>query len=158
MLLCDFPLLQLILSLASGRTTVLFEAPQITMALGTFEPPSRAETLAVVDRICAKHHIGGFAVAGHSFGSIPAGWIATAMPWRVGQAIFLDPVCFLLILPDVCYNFLYAPPRGWTSTLFRYAAAREVTVNNALHRHFWWYEVSRESHPMYCCFPLPFDA
>ena len=138
-------LAQLVLPLASNRTSLLFESPHISMAMGCFQPPSRIETLDAVERICDKHDIDRFVVGGHSFGSITAGWLATSMPWRVAQAIFLDPVVFLLVLPDVCYNFVYRATRRWIGRFFRYFTASEITINNALRRHFWWYEVSRNT-------------
>ena len=109
---------------------------------GSIKPLSRVDTLEAVECICSEHGIDRFVVGGYSFGSIPAGWLATAMPWRVSQAIFLDPVCFLLVLPDVCYQFLYRQPKCLKGALFRYFTGAEIAVNYTLRRHFWWYEVS----------------
>jgi len=40
------------------------------------------------------------------------------------------------------YNFLYRPPKTPMDYLIYYVLAREITINNALQRHFWWYENS----------------
>lgn len=83
------------------------------------------------------------AVAGHSFGSIVAGWAAAAFPQHVQQLILIDPVCLLLCFPDVAVNFLYRPP---SSNIIEHTIrglvdpSSEITVSHALRRHFWWYQ------------------
>jgi len=50
----------------------------------------------------------------------------------------VDPVCFLLISPSVAQHFCYRPPSNFLDELVDYFVAREIGVNNALHRHFQW--------------------
>lgn len=120
---------------------MLFESPHISMTWEAFEPPTKQQTLAAIDGICKRHGFSQVIAAGHSFGSIPAGWLATGRPWLVAQCVFVEPVCFLLCFPDVCYNFLYRPPTTIMEFLIYYFVATEATVNNTLKRHFRWHEV-----------------
>ena len=94
------------------------------MAMGCFKPLTRTQTLADVDSICDKHGIDRCTVAGHSFGSIPTGWLATSMPWRVAQAVFLETVCFLMVLPTTIYNFVYRVPKKSMQYVFRFLITR----------------------------------
>jgi hypothetical protein len=41
----------------------------------------------------------------------------------VKQLILLDPVCVLLALPDVMYNFLYRMPRSLTEHIIYYGGS-----------------------------------
>ena len=47
-------------------------------------------------------------------------------------------VCFLLISPSVAQHFCYRQPKNFLDELVDYFVAREIGVNNALHRHFQW--------------------
>jgi len=44
---------------------------------------------------------------GHSWGSNIVSWIAQSDPSIVAATIFLDPVCFMLQLRDIPYNWFY---------------------------------------------------
>lgn len=57
----------------------------------------------------------------------------------VGSTVLIDPVCFLLFLPDVAYNFVYRKPKTIITRLINLLASRELYTANALFRHFWWY-------------------
>jgi len=137
----SLPFPQFALPQSSGRTALLFEAPHISVNVHAYQPPTRVETVDAIEAICDTHGLKSVVVMGHSFGSIIAGWLATAKPTLVAQAVFVDPVCFLLCLPDVCYNFLYRPPKSLLEYAMHYLFSRESSINNALKRHFWWYEV-----------------
>jgi len=102
----SFHAMQMALPMASGRTSFLFESPQISMTMMHFEPPTRTQTVDAVEAICHKHGVSRASVAGHSFGTILTGWLANAKPHLVAQAIFADPACFLLCLPGTSINRL----------------------------------------------------
>jgi hypothetical protein len=76
---------------------------------------------------------------GHSFGSVPVAWLIQKVPHLVGSTVLIDPVCFLLFLPDVAYNFLYRKPQTLITRLINVLASRELYTANTLFRHFWWY-------------------
>lgn len=128
--------------LGKGREIILLEVPHIVTQL-SFEAPDRTETVESLAEILCLHSIAHCAVAGHSFGSIVAGWAAAAFPSQVQQLVLIDPVCLLLCLPDVAVNFLYRSP---PANLFHRTLkdlidpSSEITVSHALRRHFWWYQ------------------
>jgi len=128
--------------LGKGREIILLEVPHIVTQL-SFEAPDRTETVESLAEILSLHSIAHCAVAGHSFGSIVAGWAAAAFPSQVRQLVLIDPVCLLLCLPDVAVNFLYRSP---PANLFHRTLkdlidpSSEITVSHALRRHFWWYQ------------------
>lgn len=77
----------------------------------------------------------------HSWGSIQLSWLLKKTPERVGAALFLDPIVFLLHLPNVCYSFAYRTAWWWApSVLKQYIVASELGLANAIHRHFIWHE------------------
>jgi len=51
---------------------------------------------------------------------------------------FIDPVCFLLIKPDVCFNFMYREPADPTQLLINYFLAKELYIAHSLSRNFFW--------------------
>ena len=128
--------------MGKGREIVLLEVPHIITQL-SFEAPDRTDTVESLAEIFSLHSIAHCAVAGHSFGSIVAGWAAAAFPSQVQQLVLIDPVCLLLCLPDVAVNFLYRSP---PANLFHRTLkdlldpSSEITVSHALRRHFWWYQ------------------
>ena len=59
-------------------------------------------------------------------------------PEVISHVTLIDPVSLLLGLPDVAYNFIYRAPTSFIQRVICYGASREITVSNALHRHFCW--------------------
>lgn len=125
---------------ARNRHSILVEIPHITTNLH-FEATSHDIIVKAVERICQKHNFQDIVVAGHSFGSICAKNVAAALPHRVKQLVLIDPVCLLLFLPDVAYNFLYRTPNTRFGRFLKacFGISREITINHALRRHFFWY-------------------
>jgi pimeloyl-ACP methyl ester carboxylesterase len=105
-------------------------------------PPLRTvETVAALIGACHRGGEGAHCVA-HSMGCVIVQWLIRlggrgARP-AVASLTFVDPVCFLLISPSVAANFCYRFPRTFLDLLVSYFVAREVGVNNSLHRHFQW--------------------
>ncbi len=128
--------------LGKGREIIMLEVPHIVTQL-SFEAPDLTETVESLAEILALHQITRCSVAGHSFGSIVAGWAAAAFPEQVQQLVLVDPVCLLLCLPDVAVNFLYRSPSAnllERSVKDLIDPSSEITVSHALRRHFWWYQ------------------
>jgi hypothetical protein len=50
----------------------------------------------------------------------------------------VDPVCFMLFLPHLCYNFMYRKPVTPMHHILHYFTARELYISHTLHRHFFW--------------------
>lgn len=77
---------------------------------------------------------------GHSMGSTVLAWIIKRKPHLVRKAIFIDPVCFLLHLPDIAYNFVYRKPKTFVEWLLWWFASRELYVTWTLNRCFYWFQ------------------
>jgi len=67
-------------------------------------------------------------------------WMAKKAPQHVSSMTFMDPVCFLLIKPDVCYNFMYREPADPTQLLINYFLAKELYIAHSLSRNFFWFQ------------------
>eukprot|EP00494_Astrolonche_serrata_P007708 UN07741 len=65
---------------------------------------------------------------GHSFGSIPIAWMVREQKAMVSGRTFIEPVCFLLLKPDIAYNFVYRKPRNWGQLLISWFGARELHI------------------------------
>mmetsp|Transcript_31685 Transcript_31685/g.71248 ORF Transcript_31685/g.71248 Transcript_31685/m.71248 type:complete len:504 (+) Transcript_31685:301-1812(+) len=125
-------------NLCQGRAALLVELPHVGMGMD-LAPPSREQTVKAVLRALKRHRIRRCCVAGHSYGSFCAAWMVHEAKHVVAQLVLLDPMCLLLALPDVTFNFLYRQPKTATQRLIHWFAASEMGVNNTLRRHFWWY-------------------
>ena len=54
--------------------------------------------------------------------------------------LFIDPIPFLLHLPNVAFNFVYREPRLANEWKIWYFASRDADISRALSRHFFWAE------------------
>jgi len=129
-----------------NRDIVLLDLPEISLRWTPYlqhrhnTPLQTAETLAEIVSGCTKGEKGAHAVA-HSFGCVVIQWLLrlnTGSTPIASSVTMVDPVCFLLISPSVAQHFCYRPPSNFLDELVDYFVAREIGVNNALHRHFQW--------------------
>ena len=103
--------------------------------------PSPRAFAGAVKRILGKHGHTKADVVGHSFGTMLASSVVNYCPEVLGDSLVLiDPVCLLLSLPDVAYNFLYKPPTSIVDWMLVLGASRELTVARTLYRDFIWFE------------------
>ncbi|KAK4972547.1 hypothetical protein LTR66_005984 [Elasticomyces elasticus] len=110
-----------------------------------------AELLAILHQHPEYMSPAGFVLISHSYGSILTTHILsnpTLCP-LVANVLLIDPVCVLLHLPDVAYNFLARQPTpGWLWTAkgkanewqLWYFASKDPGVAHALSRRFFWSE------------------
>lgn len=130
---------ELLRQMPKGKDIFLVSLPHISMRIKE-DVPSSAEMVACLrDMLLSWDHTSAHFV-GHSFGSIVVAWMCRNAPETVAVATFLDPVCFLLIKPDVCYNFMYRQPETATQLLMHYFVARELYIAHSLSRNFFWYQ------------------
>lgn len=125
-------------NLCCGRAALLVEMPHVGMGLSLL-PPSREATINGVRRALKRHGVEKACIVGHSYGTFPAAWMVHEAPEVVGQLVLLDPMCLLLALPDITYNFLYRKPTTFSEKMTQVTAASEMGINNTLRRHFWWF-------------------
>ncbi|KAI0474694.1 hypothetical protein F4859DRAFT_76418 [Xylaria cf. heliscus] len=106
----------------------------------TDAPLSQAEFLAQITLIIDAHGWDQFAVLGHSYGTALATQMVKSpiLSPRIQSVVLVDPVCILLHLPDVAYNFTRRKPRRANEYLLWYFATMDPGVAHCLGRHFFW--------------------
>ena len=136
--------------MCDDRDILVFDLPEISLRWTPFKQHAHAPPLQTVETISSlirgahNGHLGAHCVA-HSMGCVIVQWLLRLGGGGVGKGnvvvsslTFVDPVCFLLICPNVAANFCYRWPKTYLDILVSYFVAREVGVNNSLHRHFQW--------------------
>jgi len=58
----------------------------------------------------------------------------------ISSMLFIDPIPFLLHLPNVAFNFVYREPLLANEWKIWYFASRDADISRALSRHFFWAE------------------
>lgn len=93
-----------------------------------------------INIILDRHGFDKVVLASHSYGSVVSTHLlhnpTTAS--KIGPILFVDPVTFLLHLPDVAYNFTARRPRGANEHQLYYFASTDMMVAYTLARHFFW--------------------
>lgn len=133
------PLLNEMLQRAPERSFFLISLPHISMRIKEEVPSSTEMVACLSDMLGSWGHTSAHFV-GHSFGSLPLAWMARKAPSFVSMMTFIDPVCFLLVKPDVCYNFMYRKPENPTQLLINYFLAKELYIAHSLSRNFFWHQ------------------
>ncbi|KZM27463.1 uncharacterized protein EKO05_0010732 [Ascochyta rabiei] len=93
-----------------------------------------------IDLILERHGFDKVVLASHSYGSVVSTHLLrnAATAAKIGPVLFVDPVTFLLHLPDVAYNFTARRPRGANEHQLWYFASTDMMVAHTLARHFFW--------------------
>ncbi|PRP84928.1 hypothetical protein PROFUN_07582 [Planoprotostelium fungivorum] len=102
--------------------------------------PGREETVKALESILHRFGYSKAVIAGHSLGSVVATWVVRSKPEMVSGLVLLDPVCFLLHLPYVAYNFVYRQPKEANEWMLWWFASREAGIAWSLSRFFFWSE------------------
>ncbi len=127
---------------------LLIEILPISMRMTSMPVLPRPAMLDEFYAITSSLNITRAVLASHSYGTVVAGHIMRSQqaiegpppPTKVTAYCFIDPIPFLLHLPDVTYNFLYRPPNDANEWLLWYFASRDADVGRTLARHFFWAE------------------
>lgn len=133
------PFLKEMMEKFSDRSFFLISLPHISMRIKE-EVPSSTEMVACLSDMLGSWGHASAHFVGHSFGSLPLAWMARKAPSFVSMMTFIDPVCFLLVKPDVCYNFMYRRPSDPTQLLINYFLAKELYIAHSLSRNFFWHQ------------------
>jgi len=100
----------------------------------------KQEICRQINMILERHNIEKCVLASHSYGSVVSTHLLqdpiTAA--KIGPMLLIDPVTFLLHLPDVAYNFVARTPRGANEHQLHYFASMDMMVAHTLARHFFW--------------------
>ncbi|PRP85129.1 hypothetical protein PROFUN_07200 [Planoprotostelium fungivorum] len=100
--------------------------------------PTPEETLEGVEKMLNRSERSDCVFIGLSLGSTLGAWLIRMKPSMVTHCIMVDPVCFMLHLPDVAYNFVYKQPKTANDWVRWYFVGREETVLSFLRNHFIW--------------------
>ncbi|KAF9233338.1 hypothetical protein BU15DRAFT_54018 [Melanogaster broomeanus] len=108
----------------------------------TSPPLSRAATVIAIQLILKGLSVRRVVIASHSYGTVVTAHIfrSPELASCVAATLFVDPIPFLLHLPDVAYNFMYRSPKTANEWLLWYFASRDPDVARTLSRHFFWTE------------------
>ena len=103
---------------------------------------TKDEMCADILAIVKAHQWPKFVLITHSFGSVIATHMfhSESLSPRIGPALLIDPVSFLLHLPDVAYNFTARKPKEANELQLHYFASMDMGVAHTLGRHFFWAE------------------
>ncbi|KAF2149090.1 hypothetical protein K461DRAFT_282558 [Myriangium duriaei CBS 260.36] len=97
---------------------------------------------AEIEKILDSHGWDKVVLVSHSYGSVISTHLfhTPRLNARISSAVLIDPVCFLLHLPDVAYNFVYRKPQHANEHQLYYFASRDVGIAHTLARSFFWTE------------------
>ncbi|OKP08640.1 hypothetical protein PENSUB_5526 [Penicillium subrubescens] len=81
-----------------------------------------------------------FVLVSHSYGSIIAAHLLKSdqIAALIGPTVFIDPVSFLLHLPDVAYNFIARRPARANEYQLWYFGTKDLGVAHTLAKRFSW--------------------
>ncbi|GAA5970009.1 hypothetical protein JCM3765_007275 [Sporobolomyces pararoseus] len=127
-----------------NRPLLILLQPHISMSFfeKTYhDPPDQESLVKSLISMIKKFKFdqaGGATILSHSNGTIVHGWLVKSAPELCARNCFVDPVCFCLWEPFVCYNFLYSKPKTPIEYLMRYFVSRELGIAIMLSRTFEW--------------------
>ncbi|GAA5901993.1 uncharacterized protein JCM6883_000460 [Sporobolomyces salmoneus] len=127
-----------------NRPILILLQPHISMSFferAYHDPPDQEILVASLERMMKRlkfEDAGGATILSHSNGTIVHSWLVKSSPGLCARNCFVDPVCFCLWEPFVCYNFLYSQPKTPIEYLMRYFVSRELGIAIMLSRTFEW--------------------
>lgn len=79
-------------------------------------------------------------LVGHSYGTAICTHLLKSSQTSayIGPVILVDPICFMLHLPDVAYNFTVRKPTTAQEYVLWYFASKDIGVAHTLGRRFFW--------------------
>jgi pimeloyl-ACP methyl ester carboxylesterase len=100
----------------------------------------RDEMCRQINAILDKHGFHKVVLATHSYGSVITSQLVQnpTTAAKIGPILLVDPVTFLLHLPDVCYNFTAREPRRANEHQLHFFACTDMMVSHTLARNFFW--------------------
>ncbi|KAE9407718.1 hypothetical protein BT96DRAFT_963053 [Gymnopus androsaceus JB14] len=115
---------------------LLIELIPITMHITSNAIPPQLEMLDALYTTMNSLGMSRAVLASHSYGTVIAAHSITK-PLITGQ-LLIDPVCLLLHLPNVAYNFLYCVPRRANEWQLWYFASQDPDIAYTLSQCFFW--------------------
>ncbi|KAL1639606.1 hypothetical protein SLS58_007806 [Diplodia intermedia] len=104
----------------------------------------KEEMCAEIGRILEAHGWDKFVLVSHSerYGSVISTHMlhSPKLTTKIGSILLIDPVTFLLHLPDVACNFIIRKPQHANEHQLAYFASQDMGVAHTLSRCFFWSE------------------
>ncbi|KAA8899174.1 hypothetical protein FN846DRAFT_782440 [Sphaerosporella brunnea] len=106
------------------------------------DPMRASEFSSQMLQILNHHNITKFVLAGHSYGTVISTHLlhCPIIGPRIDSLVLIDPITFLLHLPNVAYNFTCRVPRSANQVQLDYFAAKDPAISHTICRHFFWRE------------------
>ncbi|KAH6871131.1 hypothetical protein B0T10DRAFT_523209 [Thelonectria olida] len=106
----------------------------------TYEAMSKEEMCDEIRRTLTAHGWEKCVLVSHSYGSVVAAQLLRSpeISRNIGPILFIDPVSFLLHLPDVAYNFICRRPSQPNEYLLSYFGSKDIGISHTLFRRFFW--------------------
>ncbi|KAF5591280.1 ribose-phosphate pyrophosphokinase [Fusarium pseudocircinatum] len=100
----------------------------------------KEEMCEEIHRILTSHGWENCVLVSHSYGSVVAAQLLRdpKISISIGPVMFIDPVSFLLHLPDVAYNFICRRPSETKEHLLSYFGSKDIGIAHTLFRRFFW--------------------
>ncbi|KAF5629998.1 ribose-phosphate pyrophosphokinase [Fusarium tjaetaba] len=100
----------------------------------------KEEMCEEIHRILSSHGWENCVLVSHSYGSVVAAQLLRdpKISASIGPVVFIDPVYFLLHLPDVAYNFICRRPSETKEHLLSYFGSKDIGIAHTLFRRFFW--------------------
>lgn len=137
-----YPYVDFLAALPSTSAVLAIEILPISMRLTRANILAKPEFLHHFNEILRHLNIDRFVLIGHSYGSVLSGHVLRdpELGDRVEAVVLVDPVCLLLHLPDVAYNFTRRRPKRANEWQLWYMASMDPGIALVLGRHFFWRE------------------
>lgn len=102
--------------------------------------PSPESLVHQINSILIHHGLSRVVLSSHSYGTVLAAHLLKSplTAPKIGPTLFIDPIPFLLHLPDVAYNFTARHPRYANEHQLWYFASMDMMVAYTLARGFFW--------------------
>ncbi|RKP05429.1 Alpha/Beta hydrolase protein [Thamnocephalis sphaerospora] len=125
---------------ATSQTAPLYliELPHVSMRFHE-HAPTIPETTRELDAALREHGHRRAVFVGHSLGSAVVAGMCRWSRKRVAAVVLIDPICFLLHLPAVAYQFVHRPPTRANERFVSFFASRELFISRFISRSFHWY-------------------
>ncbi len=127
---------------AEGEVGII--AIEIMSISSRITPPTleKDEMCEEILSILKKHRWDRIVLVSHSYGSVISTHLLRTPETanRIGPVILIDPISFLLHVPDVAYNFTCRQPARANEYQLWYFGSKDMGVAHTLSRRFFWSE------------------
>lgn len=137
-----YPYVNFLADLPSTSSVLAVEILPISMRLTKTNILAKPDFLSHLKEILRRLEIDRFILVGHSYGTVLSTHVLrdSELGDKVDGVVLVDPVCLLLHLPDVAYNFTRRMPKTANEWQLWYMASMDPGIALVLGRHFFWRE------------------